>query len=813
MPQDLMYSIRALMKRPGFTLLAVLTVALGIAVSTAMFTIVNGVLWKPFPYPNAERLVRLNEDSLSGGLNNSAPNAADWKARSNVLEDVALYRFFPVVTLRLPDRDQSVVAAYTHANLFHVLGTQPAVGRAFTEAEDRPGAQPVAVITNAAWEKYFGKNPSIVGRAVRVANGMADSLVIVGVMPPGFDYDTVEFWLPLGRFPMPPDTMRGNHWFAGVGRLNPGVSMPRARNELVAISAALEKEYPESNKGVRAVVQSMSDYYAGRVKTPLMILFWAVALVMLIACGNVVHLVLTRTLSRGREMAVRLALGANRLRLVRLLLSEGLMLSVAGGLFGVLAAQWVVTGAIAWQPGLLPGTRKVALDSQAVLYAVAATLFTALLLAVIPVWRVSRTSVLDALKAAGRGSGDGRRQRLGWMMIAGEIAMASVLLAGAGLTIQALRNLSRVDVGYDPNGLLSLSFVPPAGKQYTDESANALLNHVEDAARSVPGYQSAALAQPFSVGGNGALGPVVIPGRTNPSTPPLVPAMSVTPEFFQTMRIPLRMGRTLSRVQGKFPEVVVNEEFVRRFLPGENPLGRRVSVRVDSGGDRGGGGQLQAARRFAGGEARSLFVRGERRVGSDVAGAGAGQAGECGRGAAQEGEERGAGVARVDGAHHGQPRSGADGGGTIHTRPAASIRAVGDAAGVSGGLRGCIVQRGAENPRDRDPDGAGSVPLECGAVGLPGYAAGGAGGHGRRHRGRGGTVPPRAQPVVQCEPGRSGPARRGVAHVAGGHGGGIAGAAAPRVDSGSRNLAAAGMKTKGGRAAVGLAVVQELYGK
>jgi len=182
------------------------------------------------------------------------------------------------------------------------------------------------------------------------------------------------------------------------------------------------------------------------------------------------------------------------------------------------------------------------------------------------------------LKGAGQRSADGRRQRLGWVMIAGEIAMASVLLAGAGLMIQALRNLSHVDVGYDPNGLLSLSFAPPAGRQYTDESAKALLDNVLDAARSLPGYQSAAPAQPFGVGGNGTLGPVVIPGRTNPSTPPLVPAMSVTPEFFETMRIPLRMGRTLSRVQGEVPEAVVNEEFVRRFLPDENPLGRRVSV-------------------------------------------------------------------------------------------------------------------------------------------------------------------------------------------------------------------------------------------
>ena len=244
------------------------------------------------------------------------------------------------------------------------------------------------------------------------------------MLPAGFDYDNVEFWLPMNRYPMAPDTMRDNHWFAALGRLAGGVSMERARPELLSISAALEAEYPKTNKGVRASIQSLSDYYAGRAKTPLLLLFWAVALVMLIACGNVVHLVLTRTLSRGREIAVRLAMGANSARLVRLLLSEGLLLSMAGGVLGVLAAHWMVTAAIAAQPGLLPRMRKVDLDRAAIFYALAATLFTALLLAVIPVWRVSRTSVLDGLQTAGRGSADGRRQRLGWLMIAGEIAMA-----------------------------------------------------------------------------------------------------------------------------------------------------------------------------------------------------------------------------------------------------------------------------------------------------------------------------------------------------------------------------------------------------
>jgi putative ABC transport system permease protein len=578
MLQDLLHSLRALRKRPGFASLAVLTIALGIGVNTAIFTIVNSVLWKPYPYAESERLVRFREDSPSGSLNCSAPNSADWKARSRVLDDISLYRFYPALTLRFPQQDQPVVAAYAHPNLFGILRVQPALGRMYSEAEDAPGAEAVAVITNTAWERYFGKDPAIVGKSVRVSNGMTESLRIIGVMPPGFEYDTVEFWLPQARYPMAPDKMRDNHWFAGLARLARGVSMARAQGELTAISIALEAEHPDTNKGVRAAMQSLSDYYAGRAKTPLLLLFWSVALVMLIACGNVVHLVLTRTLSRGREMAVRLAMGANGIRLVRLLLCEGLVLSLAGGILGVLAAQWMVTTAIAAQPGLLPEMRKVELDRTAMLYALAATLFTALLLAVIPVWRVSRLSVLDALQAAGRGSADVRRQRLGWLMIAGEVAMATILLAGAGLMIQGLRNLSKVDVGYTPGGLLSLTVAPPAGKKYTDEASQALLDRIQDAARSVPGYVSSAMAQPFGVGGNGMLGPVFFPGRVNPSTPPFVPAMQVTPEFFETMRIPMLRGRTMAREQGSTQEIVVNEEFVRRFLPDENPVGRHFKI-------------------------------------------------------------------------------------------------------------------------------------------------------------------------------------------------------------------------------------------
>ena len=576
MIQDILHSFRGLAKRPGFALLAILTVTLGIAVNTAMFTIVNGVLWKPFPFPQQDRLVRFSEASPSSALNNSGPNSADWLARSHSFEDLAIYRPFPQVTLHLPERDRSPLVGYAHPNLFNVLRVQPAAGRFFADADDHPGTAPAAVITNAAWDRYFGKDPAIVGKTVPAVINRGNSVVIVGVLPPGVSYDNIEMWLPLGRFPMPPDAMRDNHWFSAIGRLKPGASVDAASREVEAISAALEKEYPATNKNIRAHLASLSDYYARRVKMPLLILFWAVAFVMLIACGNVVHLMLTRTLSRNREMAVRLALGAGAWRLLRLLLCEGALIASAGGAIGLLVARWLVAAAVKTQPGLLPATRPVAMDPQAILYSLAASAFTALMLAIFPVWRVARANVRDFLHSGGRGTAGPGQQRLGWLMVGAEIAMASVLLAGAGLMIQGLRNLSHVDLGYSPEGLLTVSLTAPLGKTYTDQASQMLLDRLQEAARTMPGAVSAAFAMPFSIGGNGMLAPTVIPGRANPSTPPFEPAMYVSPSFFETMRIPLRAGRTFSREEHN--EVVVNEEFVHRFLPDENPVGRQIRL-------------------------------------------------------------------------------------------------------------------------------------------------------------------------------------------------------------------------------------------
>ncbi len=268
MLQDLRFAIRSLRKRPGFALLAILTVALGIGINVGMYTIANGVLWKPLPYSGSDRLVKFNEMSASGMLNCSYPNAVDWKARSGAFEDIALERPFPLVALRLNGSVENIATGFAHANLFSVLRVRPALGRLFTAEEDGPGGEPAGVITDQAWERYFGRDPGVIGRHIRALAAMegkqADSVVIVGVLPPGFRYDNRDLWLPLDRFWGAIDASRGNHWFSGVGRLKPGVSLEQARADLNSISLDLEKQYPSTNQAVRAVAESAIDWYTGR---------------------------------------------------------------------------------------------------------------------------------------------------------------------------------------------------------------------------------------------------------------------------------------------------------------------------------------------------------------------------------------------------------------------------------------------------------------------------------------------------------------------------------------------------------------------
>jgi putative ABC transport system permease protein len=586
--QDLAFSIRALRKRPGFTVLAVLTVALGISMNTTIFAVVHDVLWKPLPYADSQRLVLLNESSRSGLLNCSYPNAVDWRQRSGSFEEIALFRGFPSVTMRLPGSAEVIATGYANPNLFDLFKLQPAMGRVFTASEDTAGGEPVGVITDRAWERFFGRDPSVVGRHVRIrlsfAGTSADSMVIAGVLPPGFRFSNIDLWLPLNRFWGRIDADRGNHWFLGLGKLKSGVTLEQARAELNGISRGLEQQYPATNTEVRGVAVPLAERMTGRVRTPLLLLLGAVTFVWLIACGNVVHLVLTRTIGRNREIAVRLALGASRGRMAQLLLADSLCIALLGGAMGALFAWWGVGWAVAYQPGVLPRAQGIHMNQSAALYAVFITALTFLTLGLVPLWRAFRAKLSGGLQEVGRVTERGR-QRLGWLMIAGELAMATLLLAGAGLMIQTLRNLGQVSLGYKPEGVMAVDLSIPVfkfekGGKLNGEQLAAFTRTIQEESRSIPGFISAAMAGNFQVGGNGMTPPVTIPGRANSGTPLMVPTTVVTPEFFDTLRIPLHLGR-IFWTRG-VREVVVNEEFARRFFPDVDPIGKKI----DQGGTR-----------------------------------------------------------------------------------------------------------------------------------------------------------------------------------------------------------------------------------
>ncbi len=580
MLQDLAFSARTLLRRPGFALLAVLTVALGIGINTAMFTIVNGVLWKPLPYKDSGRLVMFSEASASGRLNCSYPNFEDFRRQTALFEDLALVREFPPVTLRLEGAVESIPTGYAHPNLFSLLGVQPVLGRLFTAQDDGPGNQPIGAITHRAWERYFSSDPSVIGRHVRAhisfLGKSADSIVIGAVLPPDFRYENIDLWLPLNRFWVSIDQVRGNHWFRGVGKLKPGVTLDRVRADLDAIARDLERQYPATNKDVRPIAAWLNDYYTVNVRTPLLLLLGAVGFVMLIACGNVVHLLLTRTLGRGREIAVRLALGAARWRLLQLLLAESLIIAVAGGALGVLLSYWGVGWAVASQPRTLPGAQTLQIDGSALLYAALITALTFAIMGLTPLWQSSRASVHATLQSAGRGATSRRQRRLGWGMVAAELAMASILLAGAGLMIQTLRNLSLVNLGYRPDGVVQIGLNLPGYKYTSGAQSAAVAESILREMQSLPGFVSAAYAEPFHVGGNGMLPSLRIPGRSNPTNLPMLPTMQVSSAFFETLRIPLRAGSFFAKPHPVARQAIVNEEFARVYFPAGNPVGKPI---------------------------------------------------------------------------------------------------------------------------------------------------------------------------------------------------------------------------------------------
>ncbi len=572
--QDLRYGARMLVKAPVLTTIAVITLALGIGANTAIFSVVNAVLLRPFPYENPERLLILQE-SVSGGagFSPSYPNFADWHARNTVCSSMAAVRVnesFNFTGAGEPERLQGRVVS---AGFFHTLGIKPLLGRDFLAEEDHPGATPVVILSHGFWQRRFGADPGVIGKQLTLNN---QSFTVVGVTPATFQYGaeadvTVPLALQAERF-----RLRGKDpGINVVARLKPGVSRRQAETELNLIAARLEQQYPESNTGRRVLLTPLHESFVGDVRQPLLILLGSVGLVLLIACANVANLLLVRASARRKEMVVRAALGAGRARIIRQLLTESVLLAALGAALGVLLAFWGTSLIISQVPDGIPRLHEARVDAPVLAFTLAVSLLTGLLFGLAPALQASRTNLTEGLKEGERGS-SGRRQRLRGVLVVCEVALTLALLAGAGLLIQSFRRVLQIDPGFRARNLLTmqLSVNNADGHQVAN-----FFEQLQQEVRSLPGVSSVAVSNGLPLGGANQP-PFIIEGRPRPEAgkEPVGVRYTVSPGYFRTLGIELLKGRVFGAQETPHtqPVVIIDEALARQHFPDEDPLGKRI---------------------------------------------------------------------------------------------------------------------------------------------------------------------------------------------------------------------------------------------
>jgi putative ABC transport system permease protein len=590
--QDLKFGLRMLAKNPGFTAAAVLTLALGIGANTAIFSVVNAVLLKPLPYKNADRLAIVWEQNRERGWYRnivSAANFLDWRKQNDVFTQMAAIKPAKGFNLTGTGKPEEVSGEVVTANLFTLLGVKPFLGRGFLPEEDKLGGPRVVILSYGLWERRFGHDPTSVGKPISLNN---ESYAVVGIMPPNFyfppfwrDWAGGDLWVPGLDLSNPERTA---HAYIAVARLKPGVSLERAQGDMDTIARRIVQQAPD-DKGWNVQLVRVREQAVGDTRRPLLVLFGAVGFVLLIACANVTNLMLARSAGRAREVAIRTALGADRGRLVRQLLTESLLLALLGGALGLLVAPWTirvlasVSGELAL--GLWGGTSlaDVTVSGTVLAFTLLVTIATGMISGLAPALGVSTPDLNRSLREGSRGSGEGtQRHRLRSVLVVSEFALALILLAGAGLMIRTLILMGRVDLGFNPHKVLTMR-VPLSGPRYEDhqgaqaEFFTSLLERVEN----LPGVQWASISRGLPVEGWEGWGFVT---EENPSPPaneePDGNYQVIGPDYFRTMGIPLRQGRFFSRedTQQSMRVVIVNEELARRQWPGQNPLGKHMKV-------------------------------------------------------------------------------------------------------------------------------------------------------------------------------------------------------------------------------------------
>jgi predicted permease len=580
--QDVRYGARTLWKRPGFTAVAVLTLALGIGANTAIFSLVNAVLLRPLPFREPERLVMVWEDAARIGFPKNTPapaNFVDWKTQTRSFEGMAAL-MFASYNLTGQGEPQKIAAHAVTADLFPLLGVKPARGRGFTPDEEKPGADGVVVISHGLWRDAFGADPGLVGRDIML-NGAKRT--VIGVMPEGFQFldPSVRLWVPLAQ--APEDwANRGGHYLQVVARMKPGVSVEQADADVKTVMARISRDNPDEAAELGAYVLPLRDEVAGDVRRPLIMLVVAVAFVLLIACANVAGLLLSRSAARRREIAIRVALGAGRWRVVRQLLTESALLSLAGAAAGTLLALW----SFAFLRRLVPPSMSLAtslnIDGRALGFTLLVSLVTATLFGLAPALQASKFEPGDTLKqGGGRGGVGGASRRLRGAFVVAEVALSLVLLVGAGLLIQSLNKLRGQYEGIRPDDVLTLRTVLPQNRYTEHAQREAFYDAVLARVRRLPGVVSAGYTTTVPLTWKGGTSGVSIEGRAPaPGLGNDANHRQVTADYLQALGVPLKAGRYLEETDGprSLPAAVVNEAMARAYWPGEDAVGKRFKV-------------------------------------------------------------------------------------------------------------------------------------------------------------------------------------------------------------------------------------------
>jgi putative ABC transport system permease protein len=583
--QDLRYAWRQLRKSSGFAAVAVITLALGIGANTAIFSVVNGVLLRPLAFKDPGRLVRVWHVPPAAsfpGMSTfavSAANYLDWEQQNHVFESMAIYNFHDF-TLTGSAKPEQIGACAVSSDFFSTLGVQPLLGRVFSSAEDQPGHSNAVVLSHRLWQGSFGSNPDIVGRYINLDG---QSYLVAGVMPPNFQFpDFAQMWTPMA-WTDKERSVRGEHHSVVVARLRPDVDLKQAQAEMSAISNRLQQLYPEDDKGWGAVVVPLHDDLVSDVRPALLVLLGAVAFVLLIASVNVANLALARTFSRQKEIAIRTALGASSVRVVRQILTESTLLALAGGALGLAWAHFGIGLIMTFLADRVSRSIAVGLDAKVLAFTALISIATGILAGILPALRLTRSDVSQSLKQGlGRTDADSGGRRVRSALVVSEVALSLILLVGAGLMIRSFQQLHGVNPGFDSRNVLTMTAMVSRAKFPLPAQQISFFDRVLQRVRALPGVESAGVIDDIPLNDQGSHQPVAIAGRPvlPMSEQPEVDVRLISTGYMSSLHIPILRGRDISDsdLAGRPAVVLISDSMARQFWPGEDPLGKRLTL-------------------------------------------------------------------------------------------------------------------------------------------------------------------------------------------------------------------------------------------